>query len=67
MIELLSRGVTSAAVKEMVDVQAGIQLSDAAINSFKYQVDLSASNKGTGVPTATELLAELDARDDESP
>ena len=64
VIELLSRGVTSAAVKEMVDVQAGIQLSDAAINSFKYQVDLSASNKGKGAPTATELLAELDARDD---
>lgn len=64
VIELLSRGVTSAAIKEMVNVEAGIQLSDAAINSFKYQVDLSASNEGKGVPTATELLAELDARDD---
>ncbi|EJK59491.1 hypothetical protein THAOC_20277 [Thalassiosira oceanica] len=35
-----------------------------AINALKYRVELSASNKGKGVPTATELLAELDARED---
>lgn len=64
VVELLRRGVPTSSIKELVDVEAGIELSSTAINALKYRVELSASNKGKGVPTATELLAELDARED---
>ena len=62
--ELLRRGVPTSCVKELVDVETGILVSDGAINSLKYRIGLSDSNLGGGASTAMELLAELEARAD---